>query len=471
MGFALAGFKRRLARVTALALILCMGLTPCANAAFTLKDEIELGEKFNVLIRSRMPLVQDPEVVAYMNYIMRRFTSVMPPQPVPFRISVICDNSLNAFAVPGGYIFVHSGLITAMNSEDELAGVIAHEMAHVTQRHIAGRIENSSKMNFLALAGMLAGVLAGGDAGMGLAMGGMAAAQSSMLSYSRADESEADQVGMNYFLAAGYPPEGMVSSFRIIQRPQWVTGADIPTYLSTHPAIPDRVSDLSARIANMKVPQKNRQPVDNSQFLRVQTLVRARYATTETAEKFFNEQLKGPDKALAWLGLGILHERNHKINDASRAFDEALKLQPNDQIFLREAGRFNYLKGDKNKSIRFLQQATAQNPRDYIALFYYARLLEDAGQTEQALSYYSQVLRLQPEDAEVHEYYAKTLGKNKQMFQAHLHLAYSDLYSNRPKRTEKSYEQAKKFAESPKEKAELENFERKYAERKTFWKR
>lgn len=458
-----------------LTLACCLVMAPCAHAGFTLNDEIEFGEQFNVLIRSQMPLIQDPEVIDYLRYLVDRFTKYMPPQPVPFQISVIRDNSLNAFAVPGGYLFVHSGLIIAMPSEAELAGVIAHEMAHVTQRHIASRIEKAKYSSMLALAGLLSGVLVGvmggGDAAMGLAIGGTAASQAAMLSYSRADESEADQVGMNYFMAAGYPPEAMVESFRLIQRPQWVTGAEIPAYLSTHPAISERVSDLDARIKNMVIPQKNLQPVDNSQFLRVQTLVRARYSNPEAAEKFFNEQLKGPDKALAWLGLGILNERQNKIAAATKAFDEAMTLKPDDQIFLREAGRFNYLKGDKQKAIRFLQQATAQNPNDYLALFYYARLLEDSGQREQAISYYSQVLRLQPEDAEAHDYYAKALGRDNRLFPAYLHLAYSALYSNNPMRTEQSYVKAKDLAQSEAEQSELASFERKYNARKTFWKK
>lgn len=458
-----------LRRYTALVLILCLAAPPAAQADFTLNDEIELGNKFDVLIRSQMPLIQDPEVVAYMNSIMERFTEVMPQQPVPFQLNVILDNTLNAFAVPGGYIFIHSGLILAMPGEAEMAGVIAHEMAHVTQRHIAGRMEKAKYSSILALAGVLAGALAGGDAGMGLAMGGMAASQSAMLKYSRTDESEADQVGMNYFIAAGYPPEAMVESFRVIQRPQWVTGGEIPAYLSTHPASSERVSNLSSRVQRIKVPHKNLRTVDNSQFLRVQTLLRGRYANPEAAEKFFNSQLAGPDKALALLGLGILNERQNRIANATKAFDEAISLRPNDQIFLRETGRFHYLKGDKTKAIRYLQQATAQNHQDYLALFYYACLLEDSGQNKQALTYYEQVLRLQPEDAEVHDYYARALGREKRLFSAYLHRAYSALYSNNPHNTEKSYNQAKELAKTDAEQRELESFERKYTERKAFW--
>lgn len=471
MGSAL-GFRPSalFARLVACMLILGMLLPTRAMAAFTISDEIELGKKFNVLIRSQMPVIEDPEVVSYMKYLMERFQAAMPPQPVKFQLHVIRDDTLNAFAVPGGYIFVHSGLITAMSSEAELAGVLAHEMAHVTQRHIASRIEKGKIAGILALAGMLAGALAGGgDAGMAAMMGGMAASQAAMLKYSRNDESEADQVGMNYYIAAGYPPEGMVDAFRVIQRPQWVTGREIPAYLSTHPAVTERISELAGRVSGMKVPEKNRQPVDNTQFLRVQTLLRARYGNPEAADKFFQQQLKGSEKYLALLGLGILRERQHKVAEASKYFAEALQMRPSDQLFLREAGRYNYFRGDKDKAIRYLQAATAQDPHDYMAMFFYARLLDDYGQSDLALDYYRRVLRYYPEDAEVHDYYARALGKQKQLFPAYLHLAYSALYSNSPGRTEQALKKVKDLAKTTTEQRELEVFESKYEERKAFW--
>lgn len=470
MGFALKSSVTRLcSRLLLVMLVISMVLPARAFAEFTIADEIELGNKFNILIRSQMPIIYDPEVVDYMNYLMDRFQKAMPPQPVKFQLHVIRDDTLNAFAVPGGYIFIHSGLITAMSSEAELSGVLAHEMAHVTQRHIASRMEKAKYGSVLALAGMLAGALVGGEAGMAAAMGGMAATQAAMLNYSRADESEADQVGMGYYIAAGYPPEGMVDAFRVIQRPQWVTGGEIPAYLSTHPAVTERIGDLSSRAKSIKVPPENRKPVDNTQFLRVQTLLRGRYSNTEAADKYFQQQLKGENKALAWLGLGILRERQHRINEASHAFSEALRMKPKDQMFLREAGRFNYFKGDRDKAINYLQQATAQNPHDYMAMFFYARLLDDYGQSELALSYYRQVLRYYPEDAEVHEYYARALGKQKQLFPAYLHLAYSSLYANQPGKTEQAYQKVKGMAQTTTDQRELEIFEKKYAERKVFW--
>jgi predicted Zn-dependent protease len=361
-----------------------------------------------------------------------------------------------------------------MKHEAELAGVLAHEMAHITQRHLASRLAKAQRINILSALGMLAGALlggkSGGDAGTAAVVGAIAAGQAAMLSYSRADESEADQVGMSYILAAGYSPYGILDAFRAIQRPQWSTGAEVPAYLNTHPAIPERISELGARLEHAGLTPDKFKLGDEEEFLRIQTLIRGRYGNPETALQFFLEQAKGPRKTLACLGLGILYDRLNKINEAQKAFALALDAQPNDQIILREAGRFNYLKGDKNTAIKLLQQATAQNPRDYLALFHYARLLADSGQDTASQDSYKQVLLYQPEDPEVHYYYAQTLGKTRQHFKAYLHLAYSALYENQSSKTEQLHKRLKTMAKTDEEQNDLKFFEKKYAERKMFWK-
>ncbi|MCL1889552.1 MAG: M48 family metalloprotease [Desulfovibrionaceae bacterium] len=442
--------------------------TPAA-AEITLSEEVELGRNFNIFLRSSKTIVKDPEVTDYVEYLLQRILTQAPPQPFRFSINVIRDDTLNAFAAPGGYIFLHTGLILNLRNEAETAGVLAHELAHVTQRHIARRIGQARKIGLLTAVGALAGVfLAGsGDALPAIISGSMAAGHSAMLGYSRIDENEADQLGYNYFMAAGYPPESMVEAFRIIQRPQWITGTEIPVYLSTHPDMSGRIADITARIQRASPNEKK--TYDNERFLRIQTLIRGRYANPETALQFFTEQRKGAEAALACLGFGLLYERTNRIADARQAFEEALRIRPEDPLFLREAGRFNYLKGDRNAALMLLQQATAKNPGDYLAMFYYARLLADAGQKEQAIDCYKQILRRQPEESETHYYYAQVLGKSGQLFQAHLHLAYSALYENNAPKTEQNYLRLRSMVKNDTDKEELLLFEKKYAERRSFW--
>lgn len=465
-----------LRRILSSILIASFILTPCflpANAfawgEFTLKDERELGEKFNVLIRSRMPLVQDPEIVDYVKGIVDRLARTMPPQPFPFTVSVIRHSAINAFACPGGYIFVHTGLILAMDNESEVASVIAHEMAHVTQRHIARRIESSQVISLLSVIGMLAGAFLGGDAGSAALMGSAAAGQAAMLNYSRNDEREADQVGMNYLTKAGYPPQGMVGAFEVLSRRQWLMGSNIPAYLSTHPGLNERVKDMGVRVGRLPEAQR-KQRDDNARFLRAQALVRARYSDPQGAAQAFAKQLDGPNRCMALMGMGILASRQNRINDATRYFDQALTCAPQDELIVREAGRYHYTKGNRNRGAELLQRAVSMNRNDVMALYYHARSLGDLGKTGEAVTLARQVLLKVPEDAEVHELLARLYGNSRQMFLANLHMAYAGLYEQNAKKLDQFLEKAKDLAATPSEQMNLERFEKIYKERKAFWK-
>ena len=375
--------------------------------SFGVKDEKELGRKFDVLVRSRMPLVEDPEIKGYIQSIVDRLSKTFPPQPFPFTANVLLHNSMNAFAVPGGSVFVHTGLIMQLDHESELAGVLGHELAHVTQRHIATRMERAQAVTIGSLVGALAAALLGGGQGSGaIFAGSVAAGQAAMLNYSRMDETEADQIGLQYLTSAGYRPQGLQGAFEKIRRKQWASGIDIPEYLSTHPDVGGRINEIHARIQGLPAAVRNRKD-DDTRFNRVKTLIWARYGDPDAAARFFAKQLEGkkPD-CLAYMGQGILAERRNQIKDADAAFSKALACAPGDALVVREAGRFYYNKGDARAG-RTLLRALELDPNDIMAQFFYARLLDGSGDKASAHKYYQQVLRRLPQDAEVHYYYGR----------------------------------------------------------------
>ena len=142
---------------------------------FTIKDEAKLGQKFKKLIRARFPIIEDPEVKGYVQKIVQRIERNMPPQPFPISIDVVNNNNMNAFATVAGYVVVFSGMILGVDNESELAAVLAHEMAHIAQRHVAKNIERSQLIGVGALLGVLAGVFVGSkDAGEALVVGSLA---------------------------------------------------------------------------------------------------------------------------------------------------------------------------------------------------------------------------------------------------------------------------------------------------------
>ena len=429
----------------------------------TIKDEKEMGHKFDVMIRANMPIVEDPEVSQYVNQIVDRLVKKIPPQPFNFKAAVILHNSLNAFAIPGGYVYVFTGLIMNMDKEEELAGVLAHELAHVTQHHVASRLERAQFVTLGSLLLAIAGVAVGGSSGGAIAVGALGAGQSAMLNYSRMDETEADQIGLQYLVAAGYPPQGMVGGFKVLRQKSWMSGTSVPTYLSTHPAIGDRINGLQARIEGMGKSVQGRTQ-DNTKFIRVKTLLWARYGDAQAAQQRFS----GKD-GLSCMGRGIVLARTNRVNEASKAFDEALAASPNDPLVLREAGAFHYRKGDMSRADGLLRQAMRLDPRDYMASFFYARMLDETGRQAQAAQYYKDVLRYVPEDAEVHEAYARSLGKTGDTAGAYIHMAYSALYSNNKKQAERYFNQAKALSGKSANPRDFQKLEAAYKERKEIW--
>lgn len=458
---------RRFVALLVLLLFLAVQLVAVPAQAFffggvTIKDEKEMGHKFDVMVRSNMGVVEDPEVSLYVNQIVERLVKTLPPQPFNFKAAVILHNALNAFAVPGGYVYVFTGLIMNLDKEEDLAGVLAHELAHVTQHHVASRLERAQFVTLGSLLLAIAGVAVGGSSGGAIAVGALGAGQSAMLNYSRIDETEADQIGLQYLVAAGYPPQGMVDGFKVLRQKSWMSGANVPTYLSTHPAIGDRINGLQARIQGMGKSVQGRTQ-DNKRFTRVKTLLWARYGDEQAAQQRFS----GKD-GLSCMGRGIVLARINRVNEANKAFDEALAASPNDPLVLREAGAFHYRKGDMSRADGLLRQAMRIDPRDYMASFFYARMLDETGRQAQASQYYKEVLRYVPEDAEVHEAYARSLGKTGDSAGAYIHMAYSALYSNNKKQAERYFNQAKALSGKANPR-EFQKLEAAYKERKEIW--
>ena len=457
--------------IAALFCMLGILLAPVQSHAFLfskfgLKEEMEMGRELEVLMRSTLPIVEDPEIRNYVQGIVDRIVKTLPPQPYKFPANVVLHKSLNAFAAPGGFVFVYSGLIMNLKHESELAGVLSHEIAHVTQRHIAGRIERGRMISLGSLAGMLAGLAAGlagaGSAGGAAIAGSMAASSAASLNYSRIDENDADSFGMQYLVKAGYNPRGLRSAFEIMRSQSWGRAGSIPAYLTTHPDMDLRITHMRSVMDSLPRELLSRKD-DDRQFRRVQTLLWARYGDADHAWRFFNE--RGDKNAVNLLGKAMLSSRQNRVDDAGKFFSKALALAPKDELILREAGIFEYEKGDIRKGRRYLEQALRLAPRDYYAAFFYARLLDDTGDSEAAQKQYRDVLRHVPDDSEVHTYYGRSLGASQQLCEGYVNLAYAELYKNNSKRAASWLERAKAAAKTEDEKDAIKAFEKKAKER------
>ncbi len=227
-----------------------------ADAIISANEEARFGRAIMRDIRASGVVVEDPLVTEYINEIGNKVAAQTNEGDHDFTFFVVDDHRINAFALPGGFIGVHTGLLEATRSEDELAGVLAHEVAHVTQRHIARSIHASSRQSLLSTAMMLGALIAGAagggsdviQAGMAVAQGTAAQAQ---INFTRANEHEADRVGIAALADAGFDPYGMASFFDVMSR-QDTRAPDerAPAFLRTHPVTTARIAEARDRARN-----------------------------------------------------------------------------------------------------------------------------------------------------------------------------------------------------------------------------
>jgi predicted Zn-dependent protease len=209
-------------------------------------------------------VLDDPQVNDYLSGLGYRLVSVSDRPDLKFTFFVVRSNDINAFAAPGGYIGINVGLINAMNSEDELAAVIAHEIAHVTQLHLLRAFEDSRKSTIPIALAMLGALVASAgrsdDASQAALMSGISLIQQRAINFTRYDEIEADRVGIQSLARAGYDPLAMAETFATMQRVMRVNGIDIPEFLRTHPVDVNRIADAKARAVNL---QRTYAPAEN----------------------------------------------------------------------------------------------------------------------------------------------------------------------------------------------------------------
>jgi beta-barrel assembly-enhancing protease len=222
-----------------------------ASAVLTPSQEALLGETLLTQIRGALPISKDPELNDYVQALGTRLVSAGSDSGMEFTFLLVADPTINAFAAPGGIVVVNSGLLLTAQSESELAGVIAHEIAHIEQRHMARTYANAGSINLKTALAMLASIVAGayGGANVGSAamLSTMAAGAQAQLAFSRANEQEADRVGMRLLAAARFDPQGMPNFLQRLQEYIQLNAGPIPEFLSDHPVTLSRIADTRSR--------------------------------------------------------------------------------------------------------------------------------------------------------------------------------------------------------------------------------
>ena len=376
------------------------------------EKEYELGQAWLRSFRSQVKTAYDPLLANYLEDLIYRLAEHSELDDRRLELVIVENKTLNAFAVPGGIIGVHEGLLLHARSEGELSAVLAHELAHLSQKHFARGVEaqrRSSIPNMLALLGsMVIAATAGGDAGMAALATTQAASLQARLNFSRHNELEADRLGMQTLARAGMDPNAVPAMFERMQRASRYYRTP-PEFLLTHPVSETRISDSKNRARDYPVSIV----VETDDYDLMRARVQARYAQNAgEAIKRFKSDLKGDtaNRTAARYGLVLAYTEADKLNSARAAIKPLLLQDPRRIAYVLAQSDIELRAGRVDKSIDLLEQHLAINPGNHPLTMRYAEALLKQNRARECELVLLDHVELHPHDEHVWYLLAETHG-------------------------------------------------------------
>ena len=363
-----------------------------ASSVLTLDDEYHIGLQVMRQLRDEGQIIEDPESTEYLQALGSRLVAQATGDSAQkFSFFFVQDNTINAFALPGGFIGVNYGLVLATRNEAQLAGVLAHEIAHVTQRHIARRVRSQGRQSIATMAAILAAILVGAATGSGDAtMGGVAMAQGAamqqQINFTRANETEADRVGMSFLAAAGFDPYGMPDFFETMGRRNPVLASNrnaLPEILQSHPVTTNRIAESRARAAQFT---DIKQTAESVSYLLTRERLRVIATPAEdNVRRYYSERRDQQDQnvgerygeALASYQAGNARASLDALYALARAYPQVPMLQST-------LGQALMTSGDTDEALGTFRRALDLSPRNIPLTMRYSEALLKAGQAKTA---------------------------------------------------------------------------------------
>jgi predicted Zn-dependent protease len=362
--------------------------------------ERRLGESIVRDMRRDPQFIDDPEISEYLGMLGARLSQVSGARH-DFEFFAVRDVTINAFALPGGFVGVHTGLMNAAETESELASVLAHEIAHVTQRHIARMLGQQKQMQIPVLAALAAAVLLGRsrpDLASGATAAVQAGAASAQLAYSRDFERDADRVGLQALAAAGYDARAMATFFEKMQRSQrGVDDGTIPGYLRTHPVSTERIADAQNKVASL--PYK--QHVDSREFHLVRAKLRAEVGDAQEAVSHFDRSVRDgryADEQAARYGLVSALLRARRMDDANAEMGRLRAAGASGPMIDTLEARVKQALNDYAGAEKVLAESRARYPYSRPVLYAHVSALQDSSRHAEAIGALSEAVRSYPGD-------------------------------------------------------------------------
>ncbi len=373
-------------------------------------NERRLGEAIMRQIQRDPAYLSDPDTVDYLNTLGYRLVAASPARHMDFTFFAVRDGTMNAFALPGGFIGVHSGLVLAAQSESELAAVLAHEIGHVEQRHIARMLAKQRDATAIAIGALLLALLAArsgssssADLTQAAVIGGQAAAIQQQLNFSREAEREADRVGFQILVDAGFDPRGMVDFFGRLQiGSRLYESAAAPAYLRTHPLTVERISDIQTRVREARV----RQHADSLDFqltrARLRVLQDESSQSLRDALEHFDTQLRertAASNVAAQYGRALaalkLNQHRLAVESAKEARRQTRLASPMLDKLVSET-QFHAARSpaERDAAIALAREATQRYPLSRLTAIHYVELLQRDGRHEATVAFLREQLAI-----------------------------------------------------------------------------
>lgn len=377
-------------------------------------EEEEYARAILMQMRAYDVKIEDPLIDGYFADMGFRLVAHSDKPDQPFTFVVLNEPRVNAFAAPGGVVALHSGLILAADDEHEVAGVLAHEVAHITQLHLYRTIESTQQMSIPIALGMLAIALAGGGSGeaiTGALMSGQAMAQQMQINFTRANEMEADRVGIRTLAMADYDPRGMAEFFEKMGRISRVQGEGPPEFLRTHPVSVTRIAEAENRIAQMDLPEFS----SGQDFYLAQARLRALAEDKPgDAIAWFRDELEEVRPEARMLantyGLAIALQRKREFDEAGRLLRELVARDESQLAYQLQMADFEMETDAEEAGLHRLGTLYHSFPGNHAISVHYSEALlkdEDPQRAETASVILRQQITSHPEDPKLYELYAR----------------------------------------------------------------
>lgn len=391
-------------------------------------QEKKLGEEVVRQIRASGQYLDDPEVNDYVNMLGHRLIAASTDVHTDFTFFAVNSPEINAFALPGGFVGVNVGLILMTQTESELASVLAHEITHVTQHHIARSIAAQKDSMLLSLAGLALAILAArggsssGDAATAAIAGSQALAIQHQINFTRSQEAEADRIGFQRLVAAGFDPNAMATMLERMQRATRFAEGDVPAYLQDHPVTYERIAEAKARAANVPY----RQVPDSLDYDMVRALLRSYQGSPHDAVRYFDDALaqhRYNNEIATRYGLVAALLRTHDKERMTSALAKLEKIAPPHPMVDSIAGHILEETGHLDEAIARFRKGVDRYPNKMQMIYDYPDALLKAGRAVEAAKFTERQIDRFPHDGPLQLIAARAYAAQGKEMLSHLHQA------------------------------------------------